>query len=60
MSGLNRFLLRGYILQRTRGHWTELVFFSIVASVVWWVARLVAGIVLAVLSVILLGYLFTR
>jgi hypothetical protein len=60
MRGLNGFLFRGYMLHRTRGHWTELAVLSIMASIIWWVARVTAGIFLAVLSIAMLGYLFTR
>jgi hypothetical protein len=60
MQGLNSFLFRGYMLHRTRGHWTELAILSVVASVMWWLMRLVFGIFLAVLSAAMLAYFFTR
>ncbi len=60
MRGLTSFLFRGYILQRTRGHWAELALFSIVASVVWWLVRLLLGLFLAAISALMLGYFFTR
>ena len=60
MRGLTSFLFRGYILRRTRGHWAEIAFFSIVAWIVWWLVRLVLGVLLAIISALMLAYFFTR
>src|SRR5215472_2332500 len=58
--GLTSFLLRGYILHRTRGHWAEVAFFSIVASIILWLVRLVLAVLLAIISALMLAYFFTR
>jgi hypothetical protein len=60
MGGLVAFLFIGYILHRTRGHWGEIVVFSVGANILWWAIRLVWGIFLGVLGLLLMGYLMTR
>lgn len=60
MGGLVAFIFLGYMLHRTRGHWAEIVVFSVTASVLWWAIRVARGIFLAVFGVLLLAFLVTR
>jgi len=60
MSGLTPFLFRGYLLHRMRGHWIEMALFSAVAAVLWWGIRVACGLFLAILGVLLMGYVVTH
>ena len=60
MGGLVAFLFIGYMLYRTRGHWAEIVVFSVTANVLWWAIRAAWGIFLAAFGLLLMGYLMTR
>lgn len=59
VGGLAGFLLIGYLLHRSRGHWAEIVTFSAGPSVLRWAIRVAWGILLSLVGVLLLAFLVT-